>query len=53
MAALVKQPHQMSPGHSNVSITLNIYSHASKSMHGDAASRIASIIFGGDVRAES
>jgi integrase len=40
-------------GHSNVSITLGVYSHASKSMHGDAASRIAKIIFGGDARANS
>jgi integrase len=33
-------------GHANVSITLDVYSHVSEGLHGDAASRVASIIFG-------
>ena len=33
-------------GHANVSITLDVYSHVSEGLHGDAAGRVASIIFG-------
>lgn len=33
-------------GHANVSITLDVYSHVSEGLHGDAASRIASLILG-------
>jgi integrase len=33
-------------GHANVSITLDVYSHVSEGLHSDAASRIASLIFG-------
>jgi integrase len=33
-------------GQANVSITLDVYSHVSEGLHGDAASRIAKIIFG-------
>jgi Phage integrase family len=33
-------------GHANVSITFDVYSHVSEGLHSDAASRIASIIFG-------
>jgi len=33
-------------GHANVSITLDVYSHVTEGLHGDAASRIAKIIFG-------
>lgn len=33
-------------GHANVSITLDVYSHVSEGLHSDAASRVASIIFG-------
>jgi integrase len=33
-------------GHSNVSITLNTYSHATEDMHQDAAERIGSALFG-------
>ena len=34
-------------GHSNVSITLNIYSHVSPAMQTDAADRVANLILGG------
>jgi integrase len=33
-------------GHANVSITLDVYSHVAEGLHGDAASRMAEIIFG-------
>jgi integrase len=33
-------------GHANVSITLDVYSHVTEGLHGDAASRVAGIIFG-------
>lgn len=33
-------------GHANVSITLDVYSRVSEGLHGDAASRIASLILG-------
>jgi integrase len=33
-------------GHANVSITLDVYSHVTEGLHGDAASRVAVIIFG-------
>ena len=33
-------------GHANVSITLDVYSHVTEGLHGDAASRVAKIIFG-------
>jgi integrase len=33
-------------GHANVSITLDVYSHVTEGLHGDAASRVAMIIFG-------
>jgi integrase len=33
-------------GHSNVSITLDIYSHVTEGLHSDAADRVAGIIFG-------
>jgi integrase len=33
-------------GHANVSITLDVYSHVSGSLYGDAASRVAQLIFG-------
>jgi integrase len=33
-------------GHANVSITLDVYPHVSESLHGDAASSIAKLIFG-------
>jgi hypothetical protein len=33
-------------GHANVAITLDVYSHVSEGLHSDAASRVASIIFG-------
>jgi integrase len=33
-------------GHANVSITLDVYSHVSEGLHSDAASRVASMIFG-------
>jgi integrase len=32
-------------GHANVSITLDVYSHVSEGLHGDAASRVAKLIF--------
>ena len=35
-------------GHSNISITLDTYSHVIPSMQTDAASRVADLIFGGD-----
>jgi integrase len=35
-------------GHSNVSITLDIYSHVTEGLHSDAADRVAGIIFGTD-----
>jgi integrase len=36
-------------GHANVSITLDVYSHVTEGLHGDAASRVAGIIFGTSV----
>jgi integrase len=33
-------------GHANVSVTLDIYSHVTEGLHGDAADRVAGIIFG-------
>jgi integrase len=33
-------------GHANISVTLDIYSHVSTSVHSDAADKVASIIFG-------
>jgi integrase len=33
-------------GHANVSITLDVYSHVSEGLHGDAAARVARLIFG-------
>jgi integrase len=33
-------------GHANVSITLDVYSHVTEGLHGDAAARVAVIIFG-------
>jgi integrase len=33
-------------GHANVSITLDVYSHVSEGLHSDAATRVASMIFG-------
>jgi integrase len=33
-------------GHANVSITLDVYSHVSEGLHGDAADRVAGLIFG-------
>jgi hypothetical protein len=36
-------------GHANVSITLDVYSHVTKGLQGDAASRVAEIIFGARV----
>lgn len=33
-------------GHANVSITLDVYSHVTEGLHGEAASRVAGIIFG-------
>jgi integrase len=36
-------------GHANVSITLDVYSHVTEGLHGDAASRVAGIIFGSSV----
>jgi integrase len=36
-------------GHANVSITLDVYSHVAEGLHGDAASRVAGIIFGTSV----
>jgi integrase len=35
--------------HANVSITLDVYSHVTEGLHGDAASRVAGIIFGAPV----
>ena len=36
-------------GHANVTITLDVYSHVTEGLHGDAASRVAGIIFGAPV----
>jgi integrase len=36
-------------GHANVSITLDVYSHVTEGLHGDAASRVAGIIVGTSV----
>jgi integrase len=33
-------------GHANISITLGIYSHITESLHSDAASKVAAVIFG-------
>jgi integrase len=33
-------------GHANVSIRLDVYSHVAEGLHGEAASRVANIIFG-------
>lgn len=33
-------------GHANISITLDIYSHATAALHSDAADKVAGIIFG-------
>jgi integrase len=35
-------------GHSSISITLDIYSHAIPAMQTDAAERVASLVFGTD-----
>ena len=33
-------------GHAAIAITLDVYSHVTEGLHGDAASRVAGIIFG-------
>ncbi len=33
-------------GHANISITLDVYSHVTASLHGDAADKVAGIVFG-------
>ncbi len=33
-------------GHANISITLDVYSHVTASLHGDAAEKVACIVFG-------
>ncbi len=33
-------------GHANVSITLDVYSHVTAGLHGDAAERVAGLVFG-------
>ena len=37
-------------GHAAIAITLDVYSHVTEGLHGDAASRVAGIIFGTGVR---
>ena len=34
-------------GHANIGITLDVYSHVTAGLHGDAAERVAALVFGG------
>jgi integrase len=45
LACIPKVVHERL-GHASVSITLDVYSHVAEGLHGDAASRVARIIFG-------
>ena len=37
---------QERPGHANISITLDVYSHVTEGLHGDAAEKVAALVFG-------